>query len=54
MVLFKKKNLIDYIIYSAVIVVGIILDQLTKFLAVRFLEPIATFPIIKNVIHLNG
>ena len=53
MVLFKKKNLIDYIIYSAVIVVGIILDQLTKFLAVRFLEPIATFPIIKNVIHLT-
>ena len=38
MVLFKKKRGIDYLIYSLVIAVGIILDQLTKWLAVVYLS----------------
>ena len=29
------------------------LDQLTKYLAVLFLKPIKTFPIIENVLHLT-
>ena len=51
--LFKKKTATEYIVYSVVIVVGIILDQLTKWLAVKFLLPISTQPIIKGVIHLT-
>lgn len=53
MEIYKKKRSIDYIIYSAIIVVGVILDQLTKWLAVKFLEPIDTCPLIKNVLHLT-
>ena len=53
MVIFKKKTPVDYIIYSAIIIVGILLDQLTKWLAVKFLSPIDTFPIIKKVLHLT-
>ena len=53
MVLFKKKTPKEYILYSVIIAVGIILDQLTKWLAVKFLQPISTFPIIKNVLHLT-
>ncbi len=47
---FKPKNLI---IYSAVILLGIFLDQLTKWLAVKFLKPIHDFPLIKDVLHLT-
>lgn len=50
---FKKKTYIEYIIYTAIIVGGIILDQLTKWLSVKFLEPIYTQPIIKDVLHLT-
>ncbi len=53
MKIFKQKKPIDYIIYSAIIVVGVILDQLTKWLAVKFLEPISTVPIIKDALHLT-
>ena len=53
MQIYKKKRPIDYIIYSAIIVVGVILDKLTKWLAVKFLEPINTLPIIKNALHLT-
>ena len=49
----KKKTLTEYIIYTAVIALGVGLDQLTKFLSVVFLKPITTQPIIKNVIHLT-
>ena len=48
-----KKSARDYILYSAIIVVGIILDQLTKWLSVKFLSVVETVPIIKNVIHLT-
>lgn len=53
MTIFKKKTPMEYIIYSAIIFVGIILDQLTKWLAVKFLMPIDTCPLIKNVLHLT-
>lgn len=53
MTLFKKKTPKEYAIYSAVIAIGILLDQLTKWLAVKFLMPIDTLPIIKNIIHLT-
>ena len=53
MTLFKKKSLIDYIVYTAVILGGLLIDQLTKFLAFKFLTQVDTVPIIKNVIHLT-
>ena len=49
----KKQNPFEYGIFSAIILVGIALDQLTKWLAVKFLEPITTSPIIKDVLHLT-
>ena len=48
-----KKNNIKYLIYTAIIVGGIIIDQLTKLLATKFLEPIDSVPIIKNALHLT-
>ena len=46
----KKKQ---FIIYSLIIAVSVILDQLTKVLATEFLKPLPTFPIIEGVIHLT-
>ena len=45
--LFKKRSVYDYILYGAIIVVGIILDQITKFLAIKYLIPAGSVPIIK-------
>jgi len=49
----KKMSRLEYLIYSAIIAVGIALDQLTKWLSVKYLAPIDTLPIIKDVIHLT-
>lgn len=49
----EKKNPRDYILYSAIILIGIIIDQITKALASAYLMVIDTFPIIKGVIHLT-
>lgn len=43
----------DYALYSSIIALGIFLDQLTKWLAVKFLKPIDTVPIIKDALHLT-
>ena len=50
---FRKLPAIDYVIYSLVIALGIALDQLTKWLAVEFLSPIPTYPLIEGVLHLT-
>ncbi len=49
----KRLNNKEALIYFIIIFVGIALDQLTKLLAVKFLMPIDTFPIIKDVLHLT-
>ena len=49
----KKLKVYEYIIYTAIILSGIGLDQLTKLLAVKYLEPVSTVPIIKDVLHLT-
>ncbi len=49
----RSKTIINYIIYTSVIVLGVILDQMTKWLAVKFLEPRPTFPLIKGVLHFT-
>ena len=41
------------IIWLAVIIVAVFLDQLTKYLTVLHLKPVDTVPIIKDVIHLT-
>ena len=53
MTLFKKKTPKDYIIYSAIIVVGVILDQLTKFLTVEYMTKGQSIPLIKDFLHLT-
>ena len=53
MVLFKKKTPKEYILYSVIIALGIFLDQLTKWLAIKFLEPVGSVPLIKNFLHLT-
>lgn len=50
---FKKLPKREYILYSSIILLGIILDQLTKLLSTRFLMPVGSVPIIKDVLHLT-
>ncbi len=51
--LIKKKRALDYIIYSLVIVLGIILDQVSKLLVVKFIPLNTTVPLIRDVLHLT-
>jgi signal peptidase II len=48
-----KKRGVDYILYTAIILGGILIDQITKLLASTYLKVIDTFPIIEGVIHLT-
>ena len=52
---FVKKRAFDYTLFSVIIAVGIILDQLTKWLAVTYLQPIwpDSVPIIDGVLQLT-
>ena len=50
---FKKLPLWEYITYSAIIIGGILIDQLTKILSTLYLKPIGSVPIIKDVLHLT-
>jgi lipoprotein signal peptidase len=49
----NNKRLIYFIRYTAVIMAVAALDQLTKFLCVRYLKPVGDVPIIRDVIHLT-
>ncbi len=49
----KKQRLSYYLLYVAAILAVIGIDQATKFLAVEFLKPVDTVPIIEGVIHLT-
>lgn len=49
----KKERPIVYIIFSMIIVIGIVIDQISKLLAVKFLAPVGEIPIIKGVFHLT-
>ena len=51
--LYKKRSLKEYIAYLLIILGAVALDQLTKWLAVKYLQPIDTLPIINGVIHLT-
>ena len=45
--LFKKKSLADYIIYAAILVAGVFIDQLTKWLVVKNMYMFEHIPVIK-------
>ena len=45
--LFKKKTLRDYIVYASILLGGIIIDQLTKWLAVKYLIPVGSVSLIR-------
>ena len=46
--LYKKKTLVDYIIYASVLVGGILFDQLTKWLTVKNMDLYEHIPVIKS------
>lgn len=48
-----KKSKIDYILYTAIILGGILLDQITKLLASTYLKVVDTVPLIEGVLHLT-
>lgn len=50
---FKKKSIAEYIMYSAIILGGILIDQLTKFLVNKFMMPGQSIPLIKGFLHLT-
>jgi signal peptidase II len=49
----KKKKPIDYIIYSAIIIVGILIDQLSKYLIISNMTLGQTIPLIKDFLHIT-
>ena len=42
-----------YFLMIGIILGGILIDQVTKYLAVRFLSPVDTVPLWENVLHLT-
>lgn len=50
---YKKRTLFDYILYVSVIFLGILVDQLTKFLTVKFMYYGQSVPVIKGIVNLT-
>ena len=53
MTLIKKKKPMEYIIYSVIIIVGIFIDQLSKFLVFSNMERHESIPLIKDFLHIT-
>ncbi len=53
MVWFKKRTPLEYIVYSAIILAGIIIDQLSKFLVFKFMTIGQSIPLIKGFLHIT-
>ena len=51
--LVKKQAPLEYVIYSVIIFVGILIDQLTKLLTANLMDLYESIPIIKDVIHIT-
>ena len=51
--LISRRRIGDYVLYILIIISGIALDQLTKFLTVKFLALGETYPIIDGVVHFT-
>ncbi len=50
---FKKRTPAEYILYTAIILGGVIIDQLTKFLVSKFMTLYQSIPLIKNFLHIT-
>ena len=53
MTIFKKQPTRNYVIFSAIILVGIFLDQLTKWLVVKYMDMYDSIPLIKDFLHIT-
>ena len=53
MQIYKKRSVIEYVIYTAIIAGGIFLDQLTKFLAFKFMTIGQSIPLINGFLHIT-
>ena len=51
--LYKKKSPYELLAYFGIIALGIAVDQMTKYLAVKYLIPLHTVPVIEDVLHLT-
>ena len=51
--LVKKRSVYDYVLYALIIFIGVGLDQLTKWLAVKYLAPVVDVPLWEDVLHLR-
>ena len=51
--IYTPKKRVDYIIYTAVILVGIFLDQLTKFFVSKYMVIGQSIPLIKGFLNLT-
>lgn len=49
----KKLSIKELVVYISAIALGIGLDQLIKYLALRFVQPVGTIPVIKGIFHLT-
>lgn len=49
----KKRKPAEYLLWAGITVLGVLLDQLTKWLAVEFLMERGSVPLIKGVLHLT-
>ena len=50
---YKKKKPFEYILYLAVIFIGIFVDQLSKFFIVKFMYLGQSIPLIKDFLHIT-
>lgn len=48
-----NRKTINKILCAVIIIVGVILDQISKFLAVQYLKPAGTVKLIDNIFHLT-
>lgn len=51
--LYKKRSWRELLLYSVILVAGILADQLTKLLAVSLLKPVHSVPLWEEVLHLT-
>ena len=51
--MFKKKSLFEYILYSAIILFGILIDQLTKYLVFANMQIGESIPLIEGFLHIT-
>ena len=50
---FKKRTPIEYVVYTAIILGGILIDQLSKLLVFKLMEIGQSIPLIPNFLHIT-